>query len=97
MVGVSTQKRNAMTGPTVQARRGMAVESAFRTSVTGAFCGFLLIKLAAPEVLDTGLSVGSQLLLLVVALLLAAAAAVMVTAQHRGGDGARAHGRGSVR
>ena len=64
---------NTMTVPTVQAPPPLAAEAVFRTSVTVAFCVFLLIKLAAPELLDTGLSVASQLLL--IALLLAAAAA----------------------
>jgi len=62
-----------MTVPTVLAPQHLAAEAVFRTSVTVAFCVFLLIKLAAPELLDTGLSVASQLLLLI-ALLLAAAA-----------------------
>ncbi len=65
---------NTMTVPTVSAPQPLAAEAVFRTSVTVAFCVFLLIKLAAPELLDTGLSVASQLLLLI-ALLLAAAAA----------------------
>ncbi len=63
-----------MTVPTVSAPQPPAAEAVFRTSVTVAFCVFLLIKLAAPELLDTGLSVASQLMLLI-ALLLAAAAA----------------------
>lgn len=46
-----------------------------RATLTAAFCGFLLAKLAAPEVLDTRLSVTSQLLLLLATLSLAAAAA----------------------
>jgi len=46
-----------------------------RTAVTAAFCSFLLIKLAAPEVFGTSLSIGSQLVLLLMVLSLAGVAA----------------------
>lgn len=72
-------KVNAMTGPrhssSVEPRDRLRLEAALRTAVTAAFCSFLLIKLAAPEVLDTRLSIGSQLVLLGTVLSLAAAAA----------------------
>ncbi len=81
---------NTMTVPTVQAPPPLAAEAVFRTSVTVAFCVFLLIKLAAPELLDTGLSVASQLLL--IALLLAAAAAGWSARAGRSADGRDAAG-----
>ncbi len=82
---------NTMTVPTVSAPPPPAAEAVFRTSVTVAFCVFLLIKLAAPELLDTGLSVASQLLLLV-ALLLAAAAAGWSARAGRSAEGRDAAG-----
>ncbi len=60
-----------MTVTTVRAPDGTVAEAVFRTSVTVAFCAFLLIKLVAPELLDTGLSVTSQVLLLVTLLMAA--------------------------
>ncbi len=74
MAFLTAGKVNPMTVPTVPAPQPVAAGAVFRTSLNVAFCVFLLVKLAAPELLDTGLSVASQLLLLI-ALLLAAAAA----------------------
>ena len=82
---------NTVTVPTVSAPQPLAAEAVFRTSVTVAFCVFLLIKLAAPELLDTGLSVASQLLLLI-ALLLAAAAAGWSARAGRSAEGRDAAG-----
>ncbi len=53
------------------------VDGIARAALTTAFCGFLLAKLAAPEVLDTRLSVTSQLLLLLATLLLTTTAAAV--------------------
>jgi len=80
-----------MTVPTVSAPQHLAGEAVFRTGVSVAFCVFLLIKLAAPELLDTGLSVASQLLLLI-ALLLAAAVAGWAARAGRSAEGRDASG-----
>lgn len=63
-----------------------AGEAPFGAAITTAFCSFLLIKLAAPEVFGTSLSIGSQIVLLLMVLSLAAVATswfARPTAAHR--------------
>jgi hypothetical protein len=91
MASLTAGRVNTMTVPTVSPPQRLAGEAVFRTSVTVAFCVFLLIKLAAPELLDSGLSVASQLLLLV-ALLLAAAATGWSARAGRSAEGRDAAG-----
>ncbi len=68
-----------MTGPgrprSVEPEHRPTPEAALRAAVTAAFCSFLMIKLAAPEVFGTSLSIRSQLVLLLMVLSLAAVAA----------------------